>query len=56
MTIGRYPGVPGRLAPFLAQWDCMSEQLLARLQGITDEEYLWDPPQLSGLFGLARPR
>ena len=43
MTIGSYPDVPDRVAPFLAQWDYMSEQLLARLQGITDEEYLWEP-------------
>ncbi|HEY3072537.1 MAG TPA: DinB family protein [Candidatus Limnocylindrales bacterium] len=53
MTIGSYPGVPGRLAPFLAQWDYMSEQLLARLQGITDEEYLWEP---APVVWTVRPR
>lgn len=35
--------VPARLAPFLAQWDYMAEILLERLDGLTDEEYLWEP-------------
>ncbi len=35
--------VPARLAPFLAQWDYMAEELLARLDGLTDVEFLWEP-------------
>jgi hypothetical protein len=35
--------VPARLAPFLAQWDYIVEVLTERLQGLTDEEYLWEP-------------
>jgi hypothetical protein len=34
---------PGRLAPFLAQWDYIVEVLTERLDGLTDEEYLWEP-------------
>jgi hypothetical protein len=41
--IADYPTRPPRLAPFLAQWDYMSEQLMGRLSGIGDEEYLWEP-------------
>jgi hypothetical protein len=41
--IADYPGVPARLAPFLAQWDYMSEQLMGRLDGLTDTEFLWEP-------------
>ena len=41
--IADYPDVPRRLAPFLAQWDYMSEQLLGRLAGLTDVEFLWQP-------------
>jgi hypothetical protein len=41
--IADYPDAPGRLAPFLAQWDYMSAQLTGRLDGIEDEEYLWEP-------------
>jgi hypothetical protein len=43
--IADYPHVPARLAPFLAQWDYMAEQLLGRLDGIDDAEYLWQPAQ-----------
>lgn len=35
--------VPPRLAPFLAQWDYFQGVLYERLQGLTDEEYLWRP-------------
>lgn len=41
--IDSYPHVPPRLAPFLAQWDYVAEQLFARLEGLTDEELLWEP-------------
>lgn len=41
--IADYPDAPPRLAPFLAQWDYMSEQVLARLDGLTDEELVWEP-------------
>ena len=41
--IADYPHVPPRIAPFLAQWDYMSAQLLERLDGLTDEELLWEP-------------
>jgi DinB family protein len=41
--IADYPDAPPRLAPFLAQWDWMSGQLLARLEGLTDDELLWEP-------------
>jgi DinB family protein len=37
------PAVPGRLAPFLAQWDYIVEVLTERLAGLTDAEYLWEP-------------
>jgi hypothetical protein len=42
MTADAKP-VPARLAPFLAQWDYISEVLFERLQGLTDEEFLWQP-------------
>jgi len=35
--------VPGRLAPFLAQWDYITGVLFERLEGLTDEELLWEP-------------
>jgi hypothetical protein len=35
--------VPGRLAPFLAQWDYVVGVLTDRLAGLTDDEYLWRP-------------
>jgi hypothetical protein len=35
--------IPARLAPFLAQWDYFYGVLLERLDGLTDEEYLWEP-------------
>lgn len=35
--------IPGRLAPFLAQWDYVVEVLADRLTGLTDDEYLWQP-------------
>jgi hypothetical protein len=41
--IDSYPEAPARLAPFLAQWDYVTEQLLARLEGLTDAEMLWEP-------------
>jgi hypothetical protein len=34
---------PPRLAPFLAHWDYMADQLLRRCEGLTDEEFLWEP-------------
>jgi hypothetical protein len=37
------PAVPGRLAPFLAQWDYVVGVLTDRLAGLTDDEYLWRP-------------
>jgi hypothetical protein len=33
---------PPRLAPFLAQWDYIVGVLSERLEGLTDEEYLWE--------------
>jgi hypothetical protein len=41
--IADFPDAPARLAPFLAQWDYMTGQLLGRLDGLTDEELLWEP-------------
>lgn len=41
--IDSYPHVPPRLAPFLAQWDYVTEQLFARLDGLTNDELLWEP-------------
>lgn len=35
--------LPARLRPFLAQWDYIVEMLFGRLEGLTDEEYLWEP-------------
>jgi len=38
---------PARLRPFLAQWDYMAGVLTERLEGLTDEEFLWEPaPQV----------
>ncbi len=41
--IADFAWAPPRLAPFLAQWDYMAAQLLGRLTGLTDTEYLWEP-------------
>jgi len=41
--IDSYPHVPPRLAPFLAQWDYVTEQLFGRLTNLSDEELLWEP-------------
>jgi len=41
--IDSYPDAPPRLAPFLAQWDYVIEQLFSRLDGLSDEELLWEP-------------
>lgn len=41
--IDSYPDSPPRLAPFLAQWDYVTEQLFSRLEGLTDDELLWEP-------------
>src|SRR3954469_20291657 len=35
--------VPARLRPFLAQWDYIVDILLARMEGLKDEEFLWEP-------------
>ena len=35
--------IPARLAPFLAQWDYFAGVLFDRLDGLTDEEFLWEP-------------
>jgi hypothetical protein len=43
VMIADYPDAPPRLAPFLAQWDYVRDQLLARLEGLTDDELLWEP-------------
>lgn len=45
--IDSYPDVPSRLAPFLAQWDYVTGQLFARLEGLTDVELLWEPAPTS---------
>jgi hypothetical protein len=42
-NLQRSPGVPVRLAPFLAQWDYFQNTLYERLEGLDDEEYLWEP-------------
>lgn len=34
---------PSRLAPFLAQWDHITAVLFERLEGLTDDELLWEP-------------
>lgn len=41
--IDSYPDAPPRLAPFLAQWDYVAEQLFGRLEGLSDVEMLWEP-------------
>jgi len=35
--------VPPRLAPLLAQFDFALGQLVGRLEGLSDAEYLWEP-------------
>jgi hypothetical protein len=42
-TAPPHRAIPGRLAPFLAQWDYIVEVLTDRLAGLTDEEFLWEP-------------
>lgn len=34
---------PPRLVPLLKQFDDARDRLVARLQGLTDDEYLWEP-------------
>lgn len=41
-----------RLAPLLAQFDFTVESLLDRAQGMTDEEYFWEP--VSGCWSIRR--
>ena len=41
--IDSYPDAPARLAPFLAQWDYVTDQLFGRLAGLSDDEMLWEP-------------
>jgi hypothetical protein len=36
-------GIPPRLRPFLAQWDYIVDMLFGRMEGLTDQEYLWEP-------------
>jgi hypothetical protein len=43
LMIDSYPDAPPRLAPFLAQWDYVTEQLFSRLDGLSDAEMLWEP-------------
>ncbi len=35
--------IPPRLAPLLAQFDDAFDRLVARVDGLTDGEYLWEP-------------
>jgi hypothetical protein len=35
--------LPPRLVPFLKQFDDARDRLITRLQGLTDDEYLWEP-------------
>ena len=37
--------LPDRLKPFLAQWDYIVEVLFGRMEGLTDEEFLWEPAE-----------
>lgn len=58
--IDSYPDSPARLAPFLAQWDYVVEQLYARLDGLDDVELMWEPAPgawtvTSDSDGLGRP-
>ena len=41
-----------RLAPLLAQFDFGAESLLDRVQGLTDEEYFWEP--VEGCWNIRR--
>lgn len=50
--IDSYPDAPSRLAPFLAQWDYVTEQLFNRLEGLTSQELLWKPA--SGAWTVER--
>lgn len=44
---------PARLRPLLEQYDFALEWLINRLEGMTDEEYLWEP--VDGCWSI-RPR
>lgn len=41
--IESYSDSPPRLAPFLAQWDYVTEQLFGRLENLSNAELLWEP-------------
>lgn len=41
--IESYSDSPPRLAPFLAQWDYVTQQLFGRLEDLFDTELLWEP-------------
>jgi hypothetical protein len=41
--VGDYPGHPSRLVPVLALWDVSRDWLMWRLEGVTDDEWLWEP-------------
>lgn len=41
-----------RLAPLLSQYDFGVESLLGRVQGMTDDEYLWEP--VEGCWSIRR--
>ena len=41
--VGDYREHPPRLRPLLALWDTSRDWLLWRLEGVTDDEWLWEP-------------
>ena len=47
---------PPRLAPFLAQWDYITDVLFDRLQGLTDDELLWEPATVAWTVRLVDGR
>ena len=43
LLVADYTDRPPQLRPLLALWDTSVDELLGRLSGITDEEWLWEP-------------
>jgi len=50
--VGHYAERPERLRPLLALWDTSVEELLARLEGVGDVEWTWEPAP--GAFTVRR--
>ena len=50
--VQHYGERPERLRPLLALWDTSADELFARLEGVDDEEWTWEPAP--GTFSVRR--